>query len=112
MLAIGRRLLYTRLAVSHRAIAHPTRAAPGADVCISLEAMYLGIDMYSSITLQQLYFVKGGSVQVGSYLYDGPGKEDGERLIPFGQVPPVVYCEAVGDLQKISGKSQTAGSSE
>lgn len=84
----------------------------GADVFLSLDGMYMGIDMYSSITLQQFYFVKGGSVRVGSYLYDGPGKEDDERLIPFGQVPPIVYSEAVGDLQKISGKSEAAGSSE
>ena len=84
----------------------------GADVFLSLDGMYMGIDMYSSITLQQFFFVKSGSVRVGSYLYDGPEKDADERLIPFGQVPPIVYSEAVGDLQKISGKSEAAGASE
>lgn len=32
-------------------------------------------------------FVKSGSVQFGSYVYDEPSTEDDPRIVPRGQVP-------------------------
>jgi len=81
--------------------------AAGVDVFIALEGMYVGIDMYSDITLGQVMFVKHRSVQVGSYTYDEPSGEKDERIVPFGDVPAIAFSEAVGDLTKISGKSAT-----
>jgi hypothetical protein len=76
----------------------------GADALLSLDGMYIGIDMYTSIKLECLCFVKTGSVKFASYVYDEPADAKDERLIPFGQVPPIVYSETLGDLGKIAGK--------
>ena len=81
--------------------------AAGVDAFLYLDGMYVGIDMYSSITLGNFYFVRHGSVQIGSYTYDEPSKETDERLVPAAQVPPIAYSEALGDLQHIAGKTAT-----
>lgn len=84
--------------------------AAGVDVLISVEGMFIGMDMYSEITLGNALFVQSGSVKFGSYNYDEPEDEGDERLLPFGEVPPIVYSEAMGDLQRIAaGKSATEG---
>ena len=75
----------------------------GADVMVETEGMYIGIDMYSSIKLGRFYFVKGGSVSTGSYVYDEPNDEKDTRLLAFGDVPPIVFSETLGDLAKIAG---------
>ena len=78
---------------------------------IALDGMYVGIDMYSDITLGHVMFVKHRSVQVGSYTYDEPSGEKDERIVPFGKVAAIAFSEAMGDLAKVSGKSsgQTEG---
>lgn len=81
----------------------------GVDVFLGLDGMYIGIDMYEDVRLEDLYFTKGGSVEIGSYVYDEPGGEDDPRLLAFGDVPPIVYSEAMSDLEKIVGeKTETA----
>lgn len=82
--------------------------AAGADVLLYLDGMYVGIDMETQITLGKAQFVKTDSVKIGSYLYDEPGYEGDSRVLSFGQVPPIVFSEAMGDLKKISGKQADA----
>lgn len=77
--------------------------AAGADALLQLDGMYIGIDMYTDITLQDAYFVRGGSVQIGSYTYDEPSNADDPRLLTFANVPPIVYSEVIADLQRIGG---------
>jgi uncharacterized protein DUF4132/HEAT repeat protein len=83
--------------------------AAGVDVFLGLDGMYIGIDMYSEIKLQDAFFVKSGSVKTGSYTYDEPANEKDNRVLRFGDVPPIVYSEVLGDLQKIAGKKEAAG---
>jgi hypothetical protein len=80
--------------------------ASGADVFLGVEDFYIGIDMYSSIKLGDVCFVKHGTVKVGSYTYDEPGNDEDARIIPLGEVPPIVFSEVMGDLQKIAGKTE------
>ncbi len=47
--------------------------------------------------------MKSGSVSTGSYVYDEPSDEKDPRLLNFGEVPPVVFSETLGDLAKIAG---------
>jgi hypothetical protein len=77
----------------------------GIEAFLSLEGMYVGIGMEESIQLGDVCFVKAGSVKVGSYTYDEPGKDDDPRLIAFGDVPAVPFSEVMGDLAKIAGTS-------
>ena len=81
----------------------------GAEAFLGLDGMYVGIDRESDIQLGDFYFVRAGTVKIGSYVYDNPRDEDDARLIPFGSVPPIVYSEVAGDLRSIAGK---AGESE
>ncbi len=80
--------------------------AAGVDVFLQLEGMYVGIDMYTDITLGKVYFVKHGSVQIGSYLYNEPDNANDPRLVPYGQAPAIAFSEAMGDLVRIAGKAQ------
>lgn len=77
--------------------------AAGADAFLELEGMYMGIDMSASIQLGTLRFVRGGSVAVGSYTYDDPTKDEDPRVLSFGDVPPIVFSEVMGDLNRIAG---------
>ena len=78
----------------------------GVEVYLAIEGLYMGIDPMESITLGVARFARADTVKRGSYIYDDPGADD-PRLLTFGQVPPVVYSETVGDLKAI-----TAGSDE
>jgi hypothetical protein len=80
----------------------------GVDVFLQTDGMFVGIDMESEIKLGQNFFVRHGSVQIGSYVYDEPGSADDPRLIPYGAVGPIAFSEAMGDMGKIMGKSMTA----
>jgi hypothetical protein len=62
--------------------------------------------MSTEISLGNVFFVRAGSVKTGSYTYDEPRDENDGRLLRFGDVPPIVYSEVLGDLQKISGKNK------
>ena len=81
------------------------KSFPGAraDAILELDGMYIGIGMEESIKLGKFCFVKGASVKTGNYTYDEPRDEKDERILPFGEVPPIVFSESMGDLTKIAG---------
>lgn len=49
--------------------------------------------------LSELMFVKRGNVTFGSYVYDEPSNVNDNRLVVFGEVPPIVYSEVMADMQ-------------
>jgi hypothetical protein len=81
----------------------------GVEAFLGLDGMNVVSDMNDTTALQDFYFVRGGSVKVGSYVYDTPGDESDERLIAFGDVPPVVFSEVMGDLARIAGLKDEHG---
>ncbi len=78
----------------------------GADAILDLEGMYVGMDMYSNVTLGRFCFVKSGSVSAGSYVYDEPSNDKDPRLLSFEEVPPIVFSETLGDLVRIAGTKE------
>jgi hypothetical protein len=80
----------------------------GVEVFLGLEGMFVGVDMDSEVTLGDWFFVRSGSVKIGSYEYDEPGNDTDPRLVPFGAVAPIAYSEALGDLARIAGKGTSA----
>jgi hypothetical protein len=78
----------------------------GVDVFVETEGMYVGIDMYSNIKLGKVFFVRNATVQLGSYVYDEPSDSNDPRLVIYGDVPAIAFSEAMGDLAKVSGKSE------
>jgi len=53
-----------------------------------------------TIELCAAYFAKAGSIERGSYVYNEPSPDD-PRILPFEQVPAVVYSETLSDLKAI-----------
>ncbi len=54
------------------------------------------------VTLEQLFFVKAGSVVTGSYTYDEPKDQSDGRLIKLGDLPSIVYSETIADLHAVT----------
>lgn len=77
--------------------------AAGVDALLILEGLSMVADRDARVTLHQLWFVHHGSVAFGNYVTDEPAADADTRVIPLGQVPPVVFSEVLGDLQAISG---------
>jgi hypothetical protein len=75
------------------------------DAILMLEGFFIGAGMYDEVTLGTTCFVKSGSVQFGSYIYDEPSKEDDQRVVPLGQVPAIPFSETLADLRRIAEKS-------
>jgi len=71
------------------------------EVFLRLEGIGVGMDFEAEVTLEDLMFVKAGSVVVGSYTYDEPRDEDDPRLIAFGALPRIVFSETIGDVNAI-----------
>lgn len=61
-----------------------------------------GYDVDAEVTLADLFFVRPGAVAVGNYMFDEPRDESDGRLIGLGAVPPIVFSEAIADLQAIT----------
>jgi hypothetical protein len=67
---------------------------------IIMQVGVLSVGYYDeNAELGDLMFVKNKTVSFGSYNYDEPEKSDDNRLIPFGEVPPIVYSEVMADMQ-------------
>lgn len=78
----------------------------GLEAFINLENLNVSVYDYNEKTkLKSCYFVKAGTVQKGSYIYDAPGKETDHRLYKLGDVPPLIFSEFMRDLYLISGKN-------
>ena len=84
---------------------HKSFAGAGVDAMLELEGFYVEMDMYSEISLEKFYFVRAGRI-LESGDRGEPLNADDERLIPFGDVPPVVYSETVSDLERIAQTMQ------
>jgi hypothetical protein len=81
----------------------------GLEVVLEIAGFYIGIDPMDSIELGLARFVKAGTMRRGSYVYDELASDD-PRAVRFGDVPPIVWSETIGDLAAISGVAVDAGS--
>ncbi|WP_165224179.1 DUF4132 domain-containing protein [Aquisphaera insulae] len=81
--------------------------AAKVDAFLGVEGMNVVSGVEDSIRLEDFSFVGSGSVVVRSYTYDRPSDVTDSRLIPFEDVPPIVFSEVMADLSRITGKSGT-----
>jgi len=63
-------------------------------------------DYDEEVTLKDLFFVRPGAVVTGSYTYDEPRDESDDRLIKLGDVPPIVFSEAIADITAITKQKE------
>lgn len=84
---------------------HYVKRFPGAGVDVFLETggLFIGAGMDDQVEPGRLFFVRADSVRTGGYTYDEPQDENDPRLVALGEVPPVAFSEAVGDLKTILG---------
>ncbi|NMH87826.1 leucine-rich repeat domain-containing protein [Flavivirga algicola] len=54
------------------------------------------------MTSGRLYFVAIGAVRTDSYVDENPYNENDSRLIPFKEIPPIVFSETIADLLAIT----------
>jgi hypothetical protein len=74
--------------------------AAGLDAVVGVQDMYIGAGWDAEVELGRVSFVRAGGKGRG-YEY-APIDED-PRLVSFGEVPPILFAEVMGDLQKIAG---------
>jgi hypothetical protein len=73
------------------------------DAIIELDGMpILGMDAHAVIALGRFYFTKAGTVGDSGSAYDVPRDDKDPRLLSFGEVPPIVFSETLGDLARIA----------
>jgi hypothetical protein len=77
----------------------------GVDAFVAVQGMFIGAGMDDSVTLGDGFFVRAGSVKIGSYEYDEPAEASDPRLVALGDVPGIAFSEAMGDLGRIGAKS-------
>lgn len=79
----------------------------GVDAILELDGMpVVGADSHTTVTLGRLYFCKPAIVDAGWPVYEKPGNDCDPRLLCFGDVPPIVFSETMGDLARIAGTQQ------
>jgi Leucine-rich repeat (LRR) protein len=79
---------------------------------LRLDGMNVRAEYDSETTLEDFFFVKAGSIVVGSYTYDEPRNSDDPRLLKMSDVPLIVYSETVADLYAITKKKAAEGEDE
>lgn len=60
-----------------------------------------GYDYDDGVTIESVYFVKHDAVSTGNYSYDEPYDEKDKRLIPFENVPPIIYSEIMMEIKRL-----------
>ncbi len=76
------------------------KAFPNEKIEVFIKTENIGMGFYEEyIQLKEFFFVAINSIHIGSYMYDEPKNEQDHRLISFKDVAPIVYSEALGDLE-------------
>ncbi len=76
-------------------------AEAGMEAFLEVDNICVGYLDLGDAELKQVYFVKKGSVAIGSYTYDEPRDKNDDRLIRFSDIPAIVYSETIGDLKRL-----------
>jgi hypothetical protein len=83
------------------------KSFPDVALSVFLEIEGIAMGYYAAdAELQAWYAVKSGSVKAGSYTYDEPENERDARLIPFKEIPAMIYSEVMADLRSLTPKVQ------
>jgi hypothetical protein len=83
--------------------------AAGVDCILFLEGYFIGVGMDDQVKLEDARFAKHGSYDTDSYGYGEPARDDDDRVLPLGDVPPLPYSESIGDLHHLAGKADIEG---
>jgi len=79
-----------------------TFAADNIEVFIETRGLPIREGYEDTMNLGRFYFVPMGSVNTQSFMYNAPYDEQDKRLIPFSEVPAIVFSETIADLIKIT----------
>jgi hypothetical protein len=91
--------------------AYVRKSPAGVDAVLALEGMHVQPGQGRETTLQDVGFFRAGE-WTGLYYGPLPRDESDPRLIPLGEVPPIIYSEVVSDLSAIAGQAADDADSE
>jgi hypothetical protein len=86
--------------------AYLKKSPAGVEAVLALENMSVQPYGEQETTLENVGFFRNGD-WTGFYYDPLPKDESDPRLLPLGTVPPVVYSEVVGDLNRMTGQTET-----
>ncbi|HEY7357838.1 MAG TPA: DUF4132 domain-containing protein [Ktedonobacterales bacterium] len=83
------------------------KAFPAAGIQAVLETagMSVGYEKEFSTAIKRLAFARVDTIKRGSYIYDDL-KEQDERLIKLGDVPPIIFSEIAADVQTFAATGE------
>lgn len=83
------------------------KAFPAAGIQAVLETAGLAVGNEQGVTtaIKRLAFARIDTIKRGSYVYDDL-KEQDERIIPLGNVPPIVFSEIAADVQSFAAAGE------
>ena len=84
--------------------AYIKKSPAGVDAVLALEDMSVQPFPDQTTTSQDVGFFRSGE-WTGFYYDPLPREENDPRLVPLGEVPPIIYSEVIGDLRRIAGQS-------
>ena len=79
--------------------------AAGIEAVLETAGLSVGYEQEFTTAIKRLAFIRADSVQRGSYVYDDLADDD-ERALKLGEVPPVVFSEAAGDVAAFAAAGQ------
>ncbi len=86
--------------ISHYQKSFPTA---GVDAFVETHDMFVTVAMTAEMALGNCLFVRLATVRTDAENSDEPGGAGDRRVMAFGDVPAVVFSEAMGDLATIAG---------
>jgi hypothetical protein len=91
--------------------AYVKKSPAGIEAVLALEGMSVVPFQDQEATLGDVGFFRSGE-WAGFYYDPLPREESDPRLIPLGEVPPIVYSEVMGDLKRIAGRAEEGADEE
>lgn len=83
------------------------KAFPAADIQAVLETagMSVGYEQEFTTAIKRLAFARVDTIKRGSYVYDDLKAQD-ERIIPLGDVPPIIFSEVAANVQTFAAAGE------
>jgi hypothetical protein len=73
-------------------------ATAGVDAFVEIDGLQAFADPDDEVALRSIWFARHGSVSPDRFEDEGLGGSRDERLLKFGDVPPIVYSEVMADV--------------
>ncbi len=81
--------------------------AAGIQAILETAGVVVGYEQEFTTAIKRLAFARTDTIRRGSYVYDDL-KEKDERIVPLGDVPPIIFSEIAADVQTFAAAGEYA----